>query len=167
MWGKLTQQNVDDDDVGYGFFRIFNLLILPKLHFLLDIWWLFPVLCTRLVTILSGHLICKIVFLRVKSEHSILIGLNHVWNSIWDENWPAGWFIPPDVRYFLPEYEGLSCRTKMDSSDWSYLAFLPITSLSPRSHLPAWSPPFTELNYCTWETKLLLVFDKNYSLPSK
>ena len=37
LWGKLTHENVDDDDVGYGFFRIFNLLILPKLHFLLDI----------------------------------------------------------------------------------------------------------------------------------
>ena len=114
--------------VGYGFFRIFNLLILPKLQFLVDIWWLFPILCTLLLKIVSGHLICKIVFALVKSEHSILIGLNHVWNSIWDE---TGRLIYTAWREIFP-----ARIRRLVGQRWIPLtagcwAYLPITFLSP------------------------------------
>ena len=117
---------------------------MPKLQFLLDIWWLLPVLCTQLVKIVSGHLICKIVFALVKSEHSILIGLNHVWNSIWDETGRliyTAWreIFPARIRRLVGQR-----WIPLTAGCWAYLL---ITFLSPSYHLPITCLPGDCNNY--------------------
>ena len=90
-----------------------------------------PVLCTQLVEIVSGHLICEIVFVLVKSEHSILIGLNHVWNSIWVETGRLAWLIYGAWREIFPAGIRRLVVSDKDGFPWTARP----SFLSPSCHL--------------------------------
>ena len=120
--------------VGFGFFWILNFLNFAKTAIFTRYLMIIAssLFCTQLVKIVSGHLICKIVFLSVKSEHSILIGLNHVWNSIWDETGRliyTAWreIFPARIRRLVGQR-----WIPLTAGCWAYLL---ITFLSPPYHL--------------------------------